>query len=147
VILHRLVFGEIPVECTIGTLYSDGLRDQALFENDYLYERDGVFYRVPEYSNKPDQSHILLEQWYELGGTGRFRMNRSSWSAHFGHGIVSLFGVHHMKRSRFEWLMMRALAPTIIMYRRVTHLDDCSWIDGIDEIEDDTAQANNAGGS
>lgn len=139
-ILHRLLYGEIPERSPSGTLYTDGVRDLSLFEEDLLVPRNGDMHLVPHYSSSPADAMILLAKWHDMGGTGSVHMNRSGWSANFNHGIARrayFHGSSHMLRARLEWIPARALAPVVIEFKRRAQSDDCTWIDGVDPVEPD----------
>jgi len=138
-ILHRLAYDEEPVLHPTGTLYTDGLRDLSLFEEDLLVQRGEDWYIVPRYSSDPAMTLILFSKWYDMGGTGNFNMNRSGWSGSFSHGIASsgYYRSSHLIRTRLEWLPARALAQSMIELRRQAQSDECTWIDGVNPVEPD----------
>lgn len=139
-ILHRLLYGEIPERCAVGTIYTDGVRDLSLFQEDLLVSRGDDKYLVPHYSSNPNEAMILLSKWHDMGGTGSVHMNRSGWSANFNHGIARracFHGSGYMIRSRLEWMPARALAPVVIEFKRRAQSDECTWIDGVNPVEPD----------
>ena len=132
--LHRLLYDEQAEEYTAGTQYFDGLRDTALFEDDYLFERDGEFHLLPKYTGNKHDVWTLFSKWNDTGGTGRLHMNTSGWSGSFSHQILrsGAYYTGNMQRTRLEWLPIRVLARRACEVRIASGVDTCEWIDGIE---------------
>lgn len=136
--LHQIAYGEIPTTHPEGTMYVNGIREKALFQEDLLVERDGELYAVPPYTADPASAFILFAKWYDIGGSARINMNRSGWSATFAHGVLRrYYGYGHMARSRIEWLTIRELSVRWIGFLRESRANDCDWIEGINPVIED----------
>lgn len=135
VIVHRLLYGEVANPYQAGEVYFDGLRDMPLLEEDYLFQRDGETYRLPEYTNDMNATWAALAKWNDTGGTGRINMNATGWSAQFNHNALRYGGYYsgNLVRTRFEWLPIRVLARKAAEVKIQTQADNCEWIDGINE--------------
>jgi hypothetical protein len=123
-----------------GTVYFDGVRDQSLFEDDYMIEKDGELIPIPQYTGNVGDAWKMFIKWHDIGGTGRLHLNRTTVSATFNHQMLSYgyYGSHrNMVSSRLEWLPMRALSPQLVKFLISSNVDDCTWIDGIEPVEAD----------
>ncbi len=140
-LLHKLFFGEEAELSPPGTEVFDGLRAAPLFDEEYTYvNKDEDRVVLPYYTAKPELSFVLFSRWYDMGGTGELRMNKSGWSARFHHSVVRVYGYYqdnYIKRTRLEWLPIRTLAFRAINFYRQTLVDDCTWIDGIEPVEEE----------
>lgn len=129
-ILHRLIFQEVPREGEIGDVYFDGLRENALFEKDWLYERDGETFRVPDYTTDPSKTFLALDRWHSGGGSARWNITPTGISAQFHYGAGYWYS-GTVTRTKIGWMVHRLLAPAVIDFLRTSQTDDCTWIDGI----------------
>jgi hypothetical protein len=133
-LVHRILYNEHAQLRPQGTPYFDGLRDGSLFQEDYLFERDGETYLLPNYTSDPRDTWIVLTKWNDTGGTGRINMNATGWSASFNHNALRYGGYYsgNLTRTRFEWLPIRVLAKKAVEVKVTTGADKCEWIDGIE---------------
>jgi len=128
------LFDEAVGSYPAGTQYVDGIRDVALFEGDWLFEREGEFYRLPNYTSDERDTWLLFSKWNDSGGTGRIHMNATGWSGAFQHQALGHSGYYsgNMYRTRLEWLPMRVLARKACEALIATGKDNCEWINRID---------------
>jgi hypothetical protein len=134
VILHRIMYQEVPRLSKPGESCYDGVRDTTLFESDWVFERAGELHLLPAYTSDPRQAFELISRWHELGGIGNININATAISANFRHAAVTTYwsyGSGQLKRGRMEWIPARALAPRMIEFLISSKTDNCRWIDGI----------------
>ena len=126
--MHRVMYDRAPKIHKAGTEYVDGPVMRRLFEDDYLYKKDGELYPVPKYTLSESEAYAVLQKFHNMGGTFTISASPTRHTARFQYQTLGMWMSSNTYRSKLNLAVARACIAIMIVVKNAGG-EDMSWVE------------------